>query len=59
MFKTRPSQNVFDSETRPRPSKSGLETGLETKTDLEYYNTTARRVYFFVRTIAYGWFIKC
>ncbi len=38
--KTRPSQNAFDSKTRPRPSKSGHETGLETKTDLEYYNTT-------------------
>ncbi len=24
---------------RPRPSKSGLETSLETKTGLEYYNT--------------------
>lgn len=30
--------NSVDSETRPRPSKSGLET----KTDLEYYSTISR-----------------
>ncbi len=32
---TRSSQNAFDSEMRQRPSKSDLET----KTNLEYYNT--------------------
>ncbi len=37
---TRPSQNAFDSETRPRPSKSDLEIDLETKTSLGYYNTS-------------------
>ncbi len=41
---TRPSQNAFYSKTRPRPSKSGLETDLETKTNLEHYNTTAETV---------------
>ena len=35
---TRPRPNAVESETRPRPSKSGLET----KTGLEYYNTTFR-----------------
>ncbi len=30
-----PSQNAFESETETRPSKSGLET----KINLEYYNT--------------------
>lgn len=33
------SKNAVDSKTRPRPSKNGLETGPETKTNLEYYNT--------------------
>ncbi len=33
---TRPSQNVFNSETRARLSKSGLEP----KTSLKYYNTS-------------------
>ncbi len=42
---TRPSQNAFDSETRLRPSKSGLETGLETETNLEYYNTSSIKVF--------------
>ncbi len=37
--KTRPSQNAFDSKMRPRPSESDLETDLQTKSDLEYYNT--------------------
>ncbi len=38
MFETkmRPSENAFNCETRLRPSKSGLET----KTDLEYYNAS-------------------
>ncbi len=38
--KTRKSQNAFDSDIRLRPTESGLETGLKTKTNLEYYNTT-------------------
>ncbi|KAI9538014.1 hypothetical protein NQZ68_019355, partial [Dissostichus eleginoides] len=36
----RPRTNAVDSETRPRPLKSGLET----KTGLEYYNTRAIQV---------------
>lgn len=31
----------FKSKTRPRPFKSGLETGLATKTHIENYNTNA------------------
>lgn len=37
---TRQSTNAVESETRP--SKSGLKTGLQTKTGLEYYNTTTQ-----------------
>ncbi len=39
MSETRASQNAFDSDTRPKPSKSDLEISLDTKTNLEYYNT--------------------
>ncbi len=45
---TNPSENVFDSETRQRPSKSGLET----KTNTKSYNTvncSAMRTYFEVK----------
>ena len=34
------SKNALHSKTRPRTSKNGLKTGPETKTDLEYYNTS-------------------
>lgn len=36
----RPSKNAVDSEMRPRRSKSGLET----KTDLKYYNTIRKNI---------------
>ena len=38
--KTRPRPKTVKAVTRPRPRKSGLETGLETKTGLETYITT-------------------
>lgn len=34
------SRNAVDSETRLRPSKIGLETFLETESNLQYYSTT-------------------
>lgn len=37
--KTRPKKNASESETRQRTLKSGFENGLDTKTDLEFYNT--------------------
>ncbi len=41
--KTRLSQNAFNSETRSKSSKSGLKTSLETKTNLEFYNTMVKK----------------
>lgn len=41
---TRPSPNAVESETRPRPPKSGLKT----KTGLEYSNT---RIYFWANIV--------
>ncbi|KAK7906831.1 hypothetical protein WMY93_015443 [Mugilogobius chulae] len=38
----RPSPGTLESETRPRPLKNGLETGLEAKTGLEYYDTITK-----------------
>lgn len=39
--KTGPRPNTAESVTRPRPQKIGPETGLETKTSLKNYTTTA------------------
>ncbi len=48
---TRPSQNAFDLKTRLRPLKSGLETGLKTKTNLKYYNTICNTSVFSVKWV--------
>ena len=39
---TRPRPKTVEAVTRPRPQKSGLEAGLETKTGLENYKSIIR-----------------
>lgn len=55
-IQTRMTENVV--ETRLSPSKSGLETGVKTKTNLKHYNTDTHAQYILInRTIISIFFI--